>query len=687
MGDLAFCLSELSDAEQYYQKSAELLKKSEDYWLAAAKESLAYVLLKLNNNAVGKKRTLLSQSLDEASAIFSTLKQCPSVYLEFLLRSSLFHILANQTELASKALSLFCSYEITINASRLNVTQDQCNRFLKAARMYESFAWLRKASFYYRMAAMHTVNDSAKSSEWVACHRLLMKAVRGYGLGNEQTSKSGFIQLQSRLLMDLFRSALAFSNYPLALRHACQTLDVGGDTLFAYQLSQIFADMRKIAKLGEFSNSLEAPLIIDSDQVLLPLKSAQYPRLLLAQFHPETIERSSTIIRPSKRNEKKTFIYSPFMNSDRAKEPTCACIGETIMVIVQVENNFSLALKLDRMSLITSPKTDVKCEVISDVTLIPGQAMSIVLSCSSEKPCNLLILGCETTVNGITRKILFSDVLPSNNKQSCFDIEILQSQLPYLKILNEKELEVKTYLGEEDSILIPFINDIPQVQPNVVDLTLRGVPIAIEKALSVMFHSENNLCVKVDWNIMPSRFSSSFDAQAKFVYGSMSDKEATNSFARSLNFTFHMQILSCVTCTIVGIERFNMKEIVFDVKVEHPDHEGNPVRVFSQDDTEQKCVVANGSKFHLHCPVLTEKVNEFLAVTPIDCNILDLSSLLPFHWQILREDGDGVLKTGKCAVLLCGEQLIKQLHSPPFQTEVTWWPNESSELSAATYGK
>ncbi|CAG0920364.1 unnamed protein product [Notodromas monacha] len=365
----------------------------------------------------------------------------------------------------------------------------QVQRFVTLAGLYEEIGFIRKASFYRRVAAMRCVSPQNTNPSWNDCYQLLVQCLDGYRLSLDPASSGpqitpshvnvwternfpncvGWPHLQTKVLEELIGSARRMGNNALAIRHMIFLLHVMVGHSPLKELQDHAMQLAALTRIdaGELSGILPVPLALDSGVIIPPVHLTNLPFVRMFDMTPPTatalVEKSSKMRKKAKQlgkyigSDEDEFSASPFIvsnlrmvgsaqkkrNREASETEFFWVVDEICCVTMDFENPLPMDLhvhKLVGLMFGSTPDFGLLTEGVQfeaetvDLVMSPLSDVSLCLRGVPRCAGKLRILGYTLTTLGVTSNCKLRNMANIGGVERPFlEVDIVP-ELPMLEV-------------------------------------------------------------------------------------------------------------------------------------------------------------------------------------------------------------------------------------------------------------
>uniref|UniRef100_A0A0N5AAZ6 Trafficking protein particle complex subunit 9 n=1 Tax=Syphacia muris TaxID=451379 RepID=A0A0N5AAZ6_9BILA len=381
---------------------------------------------------------------------------------------------------------------------------------LHAALVFRSVGFKRKDAFFSRLSGLfrlHVEGSSRTYIDYRVVYPLFLRTLPAYGILDNRKDlsdtllKSGPIQLQRKVLNEVYMSAFRAEHCDAAIRHLCYLLQV----YFAYMDNDcalhLLDDLSRLVATNKNIHQLNQHLTIPHCEIIVPpVQLTRFPYFQKFSVRPLPPHLSPIVVKPKPKDA--VFIYSPFQRSDTANEDINWVVDCVCEVSVSVSNCLPIDLSVHRLSLLTEGCAFEAVPV--ELTLAPSEnsePVDIKLLGVPKEPGTLTITGYSCEVFGVRNVCRLRDLSKCSSFGNTTHLPVFSVKvLPPLPILElhtslprapisdsnlEPTAETTVYSGQTFEHEIEIYNsseniDIHDVQLEIVQPKVNGGPSLIE---------------------------------------------------------------------------------------------------------------------------------------------------------------------------------------------------------------
>nr|XP_018912061.1 PREDICTED: protein brunelleschi [Bemisia tabaci]XP_018912062.1 PREDICTED: protein brunelleschi [Bemisia tabaci]XP_018912063.1 PREDICTED: protein brunelleschi [Bemisia tabaci] len=378
--------------------------------------------------------------------------------------------------IAVKENSVLQAHSFLQNIILINLTlteEEKIQRLMSLSNLYTNIGFLRKASFYRRLAATRYVSVKNPQTNWEQCYQLMLQSLPGYKLTLDPMDYvcdrfNGWPRIQKQVLNDLVVAAKRLGNPGLATRHMTFLLQVMWQHLTPPEKQDFSLQLQKLTVQCEGS---PVTIILDSGLVVPPANLLNIP-----QLESFVIQNLKPHLRPIKLEKVKhdfgPFLYTPLSLGSLEKKSVqldqkldyCWVANELCEIVLEISNPLSFELEISNMLILTSEL--VFESVPLSVTLAPDASHhSVTLTGTPKEDGNLEINGYSTHTLGVKSNCRLRNIpnIPQNN----FTIQVIPpmprlqvtTSLPPLLFKLEPSATVTIFAGERMECLVTLHNE------------------------------------------------------------------------------------------------------------------------------------------------------------------------------------------------------------------------------------
>lgn len=514
LGDLCLQAGLHSDSLNHYHSAVEILRSINDWlWLGSACEGLGAATMCVRYPNAGKSLSVQrNSSLQEGSQMKTRNTSTKNTLgMEILEPSSLpalpppTNVLSNEeilkayresivhyskyqnagvieTEASFKAARIAVELNMIIHAANflqnivfINLAlpeEQKIQRLMTLSDLYTKMGFMRKASFYQRLAASRYVSARNPQTDWDQCYSLMIQSLTGHRLTLDpadypMNGENGWGRLQKQVLQDVVVAARRVGHSSLATRHMTLLLQVMWSELTPAERHEAALQLKGIAAQCEGS---PVPLVLESGLVIPPANLIHIPTAESFVVH-----KLRNHLQPMKM-EKVKEDYGPFLftplnfgsmerKSGSTKDSKLSYLWvaeEECEVKVELTNPLPFELEVSNMRLLTN---GVVFETLPLTVTLPPDAVKypVTLAGTPKEVGELEISGYSTHTLGVKSNCRLKN-LPKI-QQSQFVIEVV----PALPLL-----EAKIVIGPENEQTSSVIS-LYAGERTVYDLVLQNV--------------------------------------------------------------------------------------------------------------------------------------------------------------------------------------------------------------------
>ncbi|XP_059485985.1 protein brunelleschi [Neocloeon triangulifer] len=522
LADLTLQAGLPSEASAHYSAAIDVLKSANDWlWLGGSYEGLcaaSLALLRQQNGIKNGATPLELQHCLSPDEICKRYREAITHYSKYLNAAVL------ETEACFKAARVAFLHKKKLQASsflqnvlliNLNLTEEhKIDRFLAIAELYQSLGFLRKASFFKRLAGMRHVSAQNEDPNWSQCYQLLIQALAGLKLSLDPKEMitvihKGWPVLQIQLLHELVAASKRMGSNQIAVRHLTFLLHAMWPHLKMQERKDIALQLQAAASQEEGSPVAlvlpETGLILPPANLIhLPHISTFKPCPLIASLRPQKIQIAKVETGP--------FLFTPlkFGSLDRSKEANSTngqtkldflwVEGDVCEVQVILENHLPIELKVVDVRILTggtvfesspstlvlppftAPDTESLSSLSSSLNTVETSALQVSLAGIPRAPGTLNIIGYSTHVLGVKSICLLGD-LNHLHGQSQFTVEVvpampqLQISTTLPKIVNSSQYRdaatsgiLSVYAGEKQEVVVTLTNILTDLKVSMLSV-------------------------------------------------------------------------------------------------------------------------------------------------------------------------------------------------------------------------
>ncbi|PAV70298.1 hypothetical protein WR25_11301 [Diploscapter pachys] len=355
-----------------------------------------------------------------------------------------------------------------------------------ASSFYRQMGFKRKASFYDRLGVLfrlHVVDSSPRTpGDYKLVYPTLLKTLPGYGVGDtnlplEKCPPLGPVQLQIRVLHELYTAANRAELPVVAIRHSCHLLQLYYDILEEPTRNRLLDDLKNLLQAVGGSHSLAEPAPAGIPSITLsPIQLTRFPIITEAKINRLSSALEPTIINLDEEQGPVIWIVSQF--EKKKDDEICWAVDCPVEVSIQVFNCLPTELVVRNLKLLVKG-CDFEAVPIH-LTLSPSsssQPITVELGGIPRSAGHLTIIGYSCEVFGLQNVCK----LPGKTKMK---VRVLP-ELPVLRMdssltrslvagMDDESREEKLYAGQTFEHTLSIVNSSGR-------LTVRKATLAVEQ--------------------------------------------------------------------------------------------------------------------------------------------------------------------------------------------------------------